>query len=148
AAAAGDGERQEQDGGSHPSSMLRFRAPRRAIVSRFLLAGGGDVTRGFGLGLLACLLTTVVARPASAAPPAYVIAEYCNEFDVECTFAPIEYDKTVTLPIAFDWDTGWIPQGSDLQVRFYVKLPATTRVKLGGELETTWPTAMTLATPG
>src|SRR5690606_29407340 len=99
AAAAGDGERQEQDDGSHPSSMLRFRAPSRAIVSRFLLAGGGDVTRGFGLGLLACLLTTVVARPASAAPPAYVIAEYCNEFDVECTFAPIEYDKTVTLPI-------------------------------------------------
>lgn len=80
--------------------------------------------------------------------PADVIAVYCSEFDLECTTAPLEYEKTIELPIAFDWDTGWIPQGSDLQVRFYVKLPATTTVKLDGELETTWPEAMTLATPG
>jgi MYXO-CTERM domain-containing protein len=109
------------------------------------------------LGLVGCALAIVVARPALAADggvpdgglsPADVIAVYCSESDVECTTAPLQYEKTISLPIAFDWDTGWIPQGSSLQVRFYVKLPATTTVKLDGWLETTWPDPMTLATPG
>jgi MYXO-CTERM domain-containing protein len=107
------------------------------------------------LGLFVCALGIFVARPAAAGDvpggglsPADVIAVYCSDSDVECTTARLEYEKTISLPIAFDWDTGWIPQGSSLQVRFYVKLPATTTVKLDGWLETTWPQAMTLATPG
>jgi len=77
-----------------------------------------------------------------------VIATYCSETDLECTTAPLFYAKTISLPIAFDLDTGWVPQGSSLQVRFYVKVPASTTVELDGSLETTWPEAMTLATPG
>lgn len=88
--------------------------------------------------------------PDSGLPPAPVdvIAEYCSDIDYECTSAPLSYEKTVELPIAFDFDTGWIPSGSDLQVRFFLKIPASTTVKLNGWLETTWPDAMTLATPG
>lgn len=77
-----------------------------------------------------------------------VIAAYCSDTDLECTTAPLFYDKTIKLPIAFDFDTGWVPQGSNLQVRFFLKLPASTTVQLDGDLQTTWPEPMTLATPG
>ena len=64
---------------------------------------------------------------------------------LKCLFAdPLIFDKTVKLPIAFDWDTGWIPGGSPLQVRFYVKLPAFTHVKMQGSFETTWPESLRL----
>lgn len=81
--------------------------------------------------------------------PAAIIAQYCSSADLECTIAgPLEYAKTIKLPIAFDWDTNWIPNSSPLQVRFYVKVPAETTVELEGQLQTSWPQAMTLATPG
>jgi MYXO-CTERM domain-containing protein len=77
-----------------------------------------------------------------------VIAAYCSDTEYECTTAPLEYSKSVQLPVAFDFDTGWIPPGSDLQVRFFLKIPAFTTVKLDGWLDTTWPEAMLLSTPG
>lgn len=80
--------------------------------------------------------------------PSDVIAVYCSDADLECTTAPLFYSKTIELPIAFDFDTGWVPQGGSLQVRFFLKIPASTTVELEGALETTWPEAMTLATPG
>ena len=82
------------------------------------------------------------------ADPWDVLATYCSETDLECTTAKLAYAKTISLPVAFDFDTGWVPQGSDLQVRFFLKIPASTTVELDGALETTWPEAMTLATPG
>ncbi len=81
--------------------------------------------------------------------PGAILAYYCGGADLECTIAgPLEYAKTIQLPFAFDWDTNWIPNGSPLQVRFYVKMPAETTVELDGQLQTTWPQSMTLATPG
>ncbi|MBE7485298.1 MAG: hypothetical protein HS104_35695 [Polyangiaceae bacterium] len=84
----------------------------------------------------------------AGAGPWDVLAEYCSATDLECTSAKLSYAKTVKLPIAFDFDTGWVPQGSDLQVRFFLKIPASTTVEMDGALQTTWPEAMTLATPG
>jgi MYXO-CTERM domain-containing protein len=57
---------------------------------------------------------------------------------------PLKYKKKVELPIAFDFDTGWIPDGSALQVRFYAKLPAYTQVEMQGGVFATWPDAITL----
>lgn len=88
------------------------------------------------------------AGDAGTPGPWDVLAAYCSDADLECTTAKLAYAKTVSLPIAFDFDTGWVPQGSDLQVRFFLKIPASTTVELDGALETTWPEAMTLATPG
>lgn len=89
------------------------------------------------------------AGPDSSVSPGAILAYYCGGADLECTIAgPLEYAKTIQLPFAFDWDTNWIPNGSPLQVRFYVKMPAETTVELDGQLQTTWPQAMTLATPG
>lgn len=80
--------------------------------------------------------------------PGEVLAMYCEDVELDCTTAPLHYDKTIDLPFAFDWDTGWIPNGSDLQVRFFVKVPAETRVKLDGNLQTEWPPALRHLTPG
>lgn len=103
-----------------------------------------------GVSLASPLWAADGGAPDGGLPPAPadVIAEYCSDIDFECTSAPLAYEKTVSLPIAFDFDTGWIPPGSGLQVRFFLKIPASTTVKLNGWLETTWPDAMTLATPG
>lgn len=85
------------------------------------------------------------ANPADwpTVTPGAVIAAYCGDAELECTVAELEYSKRVELPIAFDWDTGWIPSGSDLQVRFFLKVPAETTVELAGQLNTTWPMALT-----
>ncbi|MCB9589560.1 MAG: choice-of-anchor D domain-containing protein [Polyangiaceae bacterium] len=80
--------------------------------------------------------------------PGEVLAMYCEDVELDCTTAPLHYDKTIDLPFAFDWDTGWIPNGSDLQVRFFVKVPAETRVALDGNLQTEWPPALRHLTPG
>ncbi len=104
---------------------------------------------GLSAGAVALALVSLSTANAAAAPSgAAVIAEYCSQTELECAFAPLTFDKTHKLPIAFDFDTGFIPKGSKLQVRLYAELPAFTRVKMDGELETTWPEAMTLATPG
>lgn len=54
------------------------------------------------------------------------------------------YKKKVELPIAFDWDTGWIPDGSALQVRLYAKLPAYSLVEMQGGVFATWPNSITI----
>lgn len=98
------------------------------------------------VGLSSTLSALVWTSVASASPA--VIAEYCSETELECTVAQLDFDKTKQLPVAFSYDTGWIPPNSDLQVKVYAELPAYTRVELSGDLETTWPNAMMLATPG
>lgn len=81
--------------------------------------------------------------------PGAVLGYYCGEADLQCVIAPVQWEKKVELPIAFDWDTGWIPDGFDeLQVRFHVKVPAETVVKMAGNFRTQWPKPMTLAAPG
>jgi HYDIN/CFA65/VesB-like, Ig-like domain len=86
--------------------------------------------------------------PDGSAPALQVIADYCSASDLTCTVAPLSYGKTISLPIAFDFDTGWQPPNSNLQVDFFLKLPASTTVELSGALQDSWPEAMTLATPG
>jgi MYXO-CTERM domain-containing protein len=61
---------------------------------------------------------------------------------------PLAYKKKVELPIAFDWDTGWIPDGSALQVRLYAKLPAYSQVEMKGGVYVTWPDPLTFDTFG
>lgn len=122
-----------------------------------------------GLSLVVCLGTLAFARVAGAVDggavdgaadaagsdsgtvtPGAFLAYYCGEADLQCVAATgLLWKKTVQLPIAFDWDTGWIPDSfPELQVRFEVKVPAETDVAVGGDFVTTWPSPLTLAVPG
>lgn len=48
----------------------------------------------------------------------------------------------------FMFDTGWIPSGSDVQVRFALTVLGRTEVGLGGTCETSWPQPLTVRVPG
>ncbi len=88
------------------------------------------------------------AGPPTMSPGA-VLAYYCGEAELQCAIAPVQWEKKVELPIAFDWDTGWIPKNfSELQVRFHVQVPAETVVKMAGNFKTQWPKPLTLGVPG
>lgn len=90
------------------------------------------------LGVAACL----VAPEASAAETAV----YCSDLDRTCETAPIAFSKEVVLPVQAGFDTGWVPQNSPLQVHLWAQLWANSRIDLAGDLETTWPEALTLET--
>lgn len=88
---------------------------------------------------------------ADAGTPDALLAKPCADWidPLACMFGePMLFEKTVKLPIAFDWDTGWIPNGSPVQVRFYVKLPAQTHVRMLGGLQATWPKSVSIVVPG
>jgi hypothetical protein len=89
----------------------------------------------------------VMSVPARA--QAYdVLAKACETEPLYCQTAPIAFDETDALPIEWSVDTGWVPPGSDLQVHLVAAVHASTRLALSGALETSWPDALTLRTPG
>jgi hypothetical protein len=103
-------------------------------------------------------LLRLVASPASlgalvlaGAPQASLadtLAMPCDDEPYLCMSAPMHFEKTDAAPFEFDFDTGWIPGGSPLQVHLFGGLYANTEVELDGSLVTKWPEALTLATPG
>ena len=77
-----------------------------------------------------------------------VLATPCASAPLGCGVGSIKFDKVDALPIQWSFDTGWVPQGSPLQVHIWADVWANTHVALAGELQTEWPTAMTLHAPG
>lgn len=103
--------------------------------------------RRLAAGLGACL-GAAVSLHAGGAHAYDRLATSCVEDPRYCQIAPITYDRVDALPIEWAFDTGWVPQNSDLQVHLWAGVYANTRVSLSGQLETTWLPALTLATPG
>lgn len=91
------------------------------------------------------LLVTLASSPASAYD---VLAAPCKVDPGTCEIAPIAFDHKDALPVEFDFDTGWVPANSPLQVHIWAGVFANTHVSLSGALETTWPKALGLRTPG
>lgn len=76
------------------------------------------------------------------------LAQRCAPEQPRCETADVAFSKLIELPIQGGFDTGWVPANSPLQVHLFAQLYAETSVELGGRLETTWPEALTLTTPG
>lgn len=91
-------------------------------------------------------LASVAGLLLSSAPAqAYdVLALECPPNPFLCEYAPIKFSHTDALPIEWSFDTGWIPQGSPLQVHIYAGIYAHTTVALSGVFVTEWPEAFTL----
>ena len=82
-----------------------------------------------------------------------VLAEPCEDGPLVCARAPISFAALEALPVEFNFDTGWVPSGSPLQVRLAALLAAHTRMALNGALVTEWPHeqepgALRLTAPG
>jgi MYXO-CTERM domain-containing protein len=75
--------------------------------------------------------------PATDAPP-------CPSDALGCAAAPIHYDHRVGSPVEFDFDTGWVPASSPVQIRFHTALQGHTEVTADGVLQGSWPQTMTL----
>lgn len=56
--------------------------------------------------------------------------------------------KTEKAPYDFDFDTGWVPNNSPLQVRLVAKLHSRVQVDMEGTLDATWPEPLTLTPYG
>lgn len=85
---------------------------------------------------------------ASASTAMAVDATPCADEPLTCQSAPLSFSREKELPIDGGFDTGFIPQGSPLQVRLFAQLFASTVVDLNGALRTSWPEVLELETPG
>lgn len=94
-----------------------------------------------GLGLVGALALPATARADIPAVP-------CADDPYYCTTAPVSFAYEPKDALDFDFDTGWVPSNSDLQVHLFGGLWATTKLSLSGRLETRWPEALTLTAPG
>lgn len=114
-----------------------------------MLARPSWLSRRFVRGSLALAASSIVGLAVEPTALAYdQLAVPCASAPWYCETAPIRFDHTDALPIEFQFDTGWVPAGSPLQVHVWAGLYAHTRVSVQGALETSWPESLTLATPG
>lgn len=112
---------------------------RRRPASHHRTALASALALGALLGVTT-LTTEARAGETNAAP--------CNTDPFFCATAGIAFDRVDALPVQWSFDTGWVPQGSPLQVHILAGVYANTHVALAGRLVTTWPEALTLETPG
>ncbi len=102
-------------------------------------------------GAATLVITATLATSAAAQQP--TLAQPCEANGLTCMTAPLVFEQTAELPATFDFDTGWVPPNSDLQVRLQALLAASTRLSLRGDLLAQWPHAeqpgaLQLRTPG
>lgn len=80
------------------------------------------------------------------------VAVPCAEDPLYCARAPISFEHLDALPIEWQFDTGWTPQNSPLQVHLWAGVYANTRVSLKGAHVTSWDPekagSLLLETPG
>ena len=109
---------------------------------------GRTRTRALSIGLasIASALSSLCFTSEAAAYD--VLATPCASDPLTCATAPIKFAQVDAVPIQWSFDTGWVPSGSAVQVDVYAHVYANTHVSLSGALNTTWPEALTLATPG
>lgn len=98
-----------------------------------------------GAAFAAALL---LAGSEAAAAPYDVLAAPCLENKLTCQRGPLSFERVNALPIEFNFDTGWVPANSPLQVHIWAAVYANTAVRLQGSLDTAWPDAFYLTTPG
>jgi MYXO-CTERM domain-containing protein len=114
-----------------------------------MLARSSWLSRRLVRGSLAVAASSLIGLAVEPSALAYdQLAVPCAAEPWYCETAPIRFDHTDALPIEFQFDTGWVPANSPLQVHVWAGLYAHTRVSVKGALETSWPESLTLETPG
>jgi hypothetical protein len=105
-----------------------------------------------GAPLVAACSFAAVLLAAGEARAGGKVAIPCEGDPLRCATAPISFAHLDALPIEWNFDTGWVPQNSPLQVHIWAGVYANTRVSLQGAFVTSWEpeTAGTLflQTPG
>ena len=63
----------------------------------------------------------------------------CPSGAVGCETQDVDYSYRAALFDTIDLDTGWVPSGSPLQLRFAFYMGGFTEIDMGGTLVTSWP---------
>lgn len=80
--------------------------------------------------------------------PASLQAQECPSDAVGCHHGDVDFAyREMRLP-SVSLDTGWVPSGSPIQVRFTLNLMGETHIDMGGQLTTYWPFGLTMGVPG
>jgi hypothetical protein len=103
---------------------------------------------GLGRAIVASgviIVALCASRDAHAGP---VLASMCSAMDTKCERAALIVSKLEVGPNDFDYDTGWVPANSPIQIRLVVALHDRTQVDLGGYMDATWPDPIMLTPKG
>ena len=104
---------------------------------------------GWAFGTCAFAIVAFSPRVAHA-----VLAKMCTApplppaGETQCERADLAVTKLEQGPADFDYDTGWVPANSPIQIRLTVSLHDRTEVDLDGSLDSTWPDPITLGPRG
>ncbi len=90
-----------------------------------------------------CLAALAVLAPATALAQAS-----CPPDAVGCHTQDVDFAHRDALFDGVMLDTGWVPSGGPIQVRFGVIVAGETRVDMGGTAVTSWPPGLDVAVPG
>ncbi|WP_437968365.1 choice-of-anchor D domain-containing protein [Sorangium sp. So ce260] len=86
---------------------------------------------------------------APAAASAYdSLAAPCVDDPFYCERGAVAFERREAIPLELDFETGWVPPGSPLQLNLRAAVHANTQVSLRGALQATWPEALALTAPG
>ncbi|XYH98964.1 choice-of-anchor D domain-containing protein [Sorangium sp. So ce1128] len=99
----------------------------------------------FHTACTAAALTLLVPAAASAYDS---LAAPCPDDPLMCARGAVAFQRRDAIPLELDFETGWIPPSSPLQVSLRAAVYANTQVSLSGALEASWPEALSLTAPG
>lgn len=81
--------------------------------------------------------------------PALACAQaICPPDNVGCEMSDVDFHHRDALFDSVMLDSGWVPAGAPVQVRFALFLGGSTEVDLGGTAVTSWPSSLDVAVPG
>ncbi|WP_437734743.1 choice-of-anchor D domain-containing protein [Sorangium sp. So ce1335] len=100
------------------------------------------------VGALRCAAAALTLLAPAAASAYDALAAPCPDDPLFCERGPVTFQRREAIPLELDFETGWIPPGSPLQVSLRAAVYANTEVSLSGALEATWPEALSLTAPG
>lgn len=82
------------------------------------------------------------------AAPAHAQEATCPPDHVGCETSDVDFHHRDALFDSVMLDSGWVPSGAPVQVRFAIFIGGSTEVDLGGTAITSWPPALNVSVPG
>lgn len=97
--------------------------------------------------VLVVALATAIAPPRAHAQEGDPITA-CPELRAGCHESEVAFHYREGFFDSFSYDTGWVPSGSPLQVRFAIAGGGETEIDLAGRSLVWWPAPLSVAVPG
>lgn len=89
-----------------------------------------------------------LAWPTASSAQDLPTGDGCPPDTVGCHYDDVDFHHRDALFDDVMFDTGWVPAGAPVQVRFGVFLGGSTEVDLGGTVLTSWPVGLDVSVPG